>query len=78
MSGTVWGRRFAGRESLPALERYNASIGEDVFLLEAELAASRAYARALTSAGVLKGEEAAAVLEGLDAVARRVAAGEDL
>jgi argininosuccinate lyase len=78
MSGTVWGRRFAARKGLPALESYNASIGEDAFLLEAELAASRAYALALSSAGVLDGEEAAAVLRGLAAVARRVAAGEDL
>jgi argininosuccinate lyase len=78
MSGTVWGRRFAARQRLPALESYNASIGEDAFLLEAELAASRAYALALRSAGVLDGEEAAAVLRGLAAVARRAAAGEDL
>jgi len=78
MSGTVWDRRFAARKGLPVLESYNASIGEDAFLLEAELAASRAYALALRSAGVLTGEEAAAVLRGLAAVARRAAAGEDL
>jgi argininosuccinate lyase len=78
MSGTVWGRRFAGRAGVPALELYNASIGEDAFLMEAELAASRAYALGLATAGVLNGGEAAAVLKGLAAVARRVAAGEDL
>ena len=78
MSGTVWGRRFAARKRLPALDSFNASIGEDAFLLEAELAASRAYALALGPAGILSGEEAAAVLRGLAAVARRAAAGEDL
>jgi len=77
MSGTVWGRRFAARKRLPALDSFNASIGEDAFLLEAELAASRAYALALGPAGILSGEEAAAVLRGLAAVARRAAAGED-
>ncbi len=78
MSGRVWERRFAGRESVPALERFNASIGDDAFLFRAEMDASRAYALALSSAGVLDGGEAAAVLRGLAAVARRVAAGEDL
>lgn len=78
MSGKVWERRFAGRKAVPALESYNASIGEDAFLLNAEMDASRAYALALSSAGVLDGEEAAAVLRGLAAVSRRLAAGEDL
>ncbi|MDD8014589.1 MAG: argininosuccinate lyase [Acidobacteriota bacterium] len=78
MSATVWSRRFAGRKDIPALSRYNASIVEDAFLLEAELAASRAYARALAAAGVLKEGEAGAIQEGLEAVARRIAAGEDL
>jgi len=78
MSGKVWDRRFAGRKAVPALESYNASIGEDAFLLRAEMDASRAYALALSSAGVLDGGEAAAVLRGLAAVSRRLAAGEDL
>ena len=78
MSGKVWGKRFAGRAAVPALERYNASIGEDAFLLQAEMEASRAYALGLSSAGVLDGDEAAAVLRGLAAVGRRLAAGEDL
>ncbi|HOW85532.1 MAG TPA: argininosuccinate lyase [Candidatus Aminicenantes bacterium] len=78
MSGKVWGKRFAGRTAVPALERYNASIGEDAFLLQAEMEASRAYALGLSSAGVLDGDEAAAVLRGLAAVGRRLAAGEDL
>ncbi len=78
MSGRVWGRRFAGRQDVPALERYNASIGEDAFLLGAEMAASRAYALALAQAGVLSGAELTALLKGLIAVERRVTAGEDL
>lgn len=78
MSGRVWGRRFAARRDVPALEHFNASIGEDAFLLGAELAASRAYALALARAGVLDGGELAALLKGLIAVEKRVAAGEDL
>ena len=49
---TPWGGRF---QSAPAelMERFNASIGFDRKLLEADIAGSVAYARALQRAGVL-------------------------
>ncbi len=45
-SGTS-GRRAGG--PLRALDRFNASIGQDLFLAEAEIAASAAYARACSA-----------------------------
>ncbi len=78
MTRTVWERRFGGREAVPALEAFNASIGSDVFLLDAELKATGAYARALKRAGMVSAAERDAILSGLERVAERVAAGENL
>jgi argininosuccinate lyase len=78
MTATLWDKRFDGREAVPLLERFNASIGEDAFLLGAEIRASAAYARGLFTAGILSDKELAAVLDGLAAVERRAARGEDL
>ncbi len=71
MSSTIWGRRFAGREQVPVLERFNSSIAADSFLLGPELRASAAYARALGGAGVLKAGEMESMLKGLAAVEDR-------
>jgi len=71
MSPTVWESRFAGRETVSILERFNASIAADAFLLGAELRASSAYARALYSAGLLTKKELASILGGLAAVEER-------
>jgi argininosuccinate lyase len=62
---TMWSGRF--REPLnPAFERWQRSFGFDWRLLRHELAASRAHARALKTAGVLSSEELISILEGLD------------
>ena len=71
MSATVWGPRFEGRESVPILDRYNASTEADAFLFGAELRASSAYARALWTAGQLTKKELASILGGLAAVEER-------
>jgi argininosuccinate lyase len=74
----VWDRRFAGRREDPRLEAFNASIREDAFLAGAEIAASRAYARALRRAGILSAKEAAVLDRGLARVKKRIDGGEDL
>jgi len=71
VSPTVWGQRFEGRESVPILERFNASIGADAFLFDAELRASSAYARALRTAGLIAKQELASILGGLAVVEER-------
>jgi argininosuccinate lyase len=71
MSRTVWGKRFEGRETVPVLERFNASISADSFLFSYEVRASSAFARALRSAGALSEEDLASILAGLAAVERR-------
>ena len=64
---TPWGGRF---QSAPAalMERFNASIGFDRKLLEADVAGSVAYARALQRAGVLSAGELEQIEAGLKQV----------
>ncbi len=63
----LWGGRFSG--STDALMRkFNDSIYFDVRLWEADIAGSRAYARALARAGVISGEEADILQDGLDEI----------
>ncbi len=63
----LWGGRFSG--STDALMRkFNDSIYFDVRLWEADIAGSRAYARALARAGVISGEEADILQAGLDEI----------
>jgi argininosuccinate lyase len=71
MSRTVWEKRFQGREAVPALERFNASISADAFLFEHEVRASSAYAQGLRAAGALGEEEFTSILAGLAAVEAR-------
>ena len=68
---TPWGGRF---QSAPAelMERFNASIGFDRKLLEADIAGSVAYARALQRADVLSAGELAANRSGAKAGAGRI------
>jgi len=73
----VWSRRLAGPRD-PLFEVFNASIVEDRFLAEAEVAASAAYARALARASVLTAAELELILVGLERVRGRIAFGEDL
>ena len=61
----MWSGRF--RQPLdPEFERWQRSFPFDQRLLQEEIAASRAHAKALLAAGVLSGEEYAAMLRGLE------------
>jgi len=68
----MWAGRF--REPLePAFERWQRSFPFDQRLLPEELAASRAYARALEQAGALSGEETKTILGGLEQIGKKAA-----
>ena len=75
-SGThkLWGGRFAGGPS-PLLDAINRSIGTDFRLWPHDVRLSRAWALALSKAGVFTAEEAEQLRSGLDRVAMRIAAG---
>jgi argininosuccinate lyase len=68
----MWSGRF--RQSLdPAFEQWQRSFEFDVRLLECELEASAAHARALMQPGVLSPEELESVLHGLDQIGDQAA-----
>jgi len=68
----MWSGRF--RQSLnPEFENWQRSFEFDCRLLECELEASAAHARALGKAGVLSADELAKVLDGLEQIGERVA-----
>ncbi|HLA40500.1 MAG TPA: argininosuccinate lyase, partial [Candidatus Glassbacteria bacterium] len=69
-----WGGRFSGGMDR-LMERYNASISFDRRLWREDIEGSRAYAEALKRAGVLSGQECAALLKGLAEVAAEIEAG---
>ncbi len=75
-SGThkLWGGRFAGGPS-PLLDAINRSIGTDFRLWPHDVRLSRAWALALSKAGVFTAEEAEQLRSGLDRVAMRIADG---
>ena len=72
-SQKAWGGRFAA-DTDALMERFNASIGFDRKLLEVDVTASVAHARALQRAGVLSEEELAEILAGLEQVRRELGA----
>jgi len=74
MSGSekLWDARFSGRPD-GLMDRFNASIGFDRRLAEVDVAGSVVYARALERAGVLTGEEADQIVEGLRQIREEVA-----
>jgi argininosuccinate lyase len=68
----MWSGRF--RQPLdPQFETWQRSFEFDCRLLECELDASAAHARALEKAGVLSADELTKVLDGLDEIGERVA-----
>jgi argininosuccinate lyase len=68
----MWSGRF--RQPLdPAFEKWQRSFEFDCRLLECELEASAAHARALNQAGVLSGEELNRILQGLEQIGERAA-----
>ena len=65
--GKLWGGRFRAQTDA-LMERFNASIGFDQRLYEADIRGSQAYARALAGAGVLTPAEAEQIVTGLEQV----------
>jgi argininosuccinate lyase len=69
-----WSDRF--EQGLhPMIERFNASIGFDLELLQEDLDGSVAHARMLGRCGVISGAEADQLIEGLEQVRAEAAAG---
>ena len=68
----MWSGRFRAPLD-PAFEQWQRSFEFDCRLLECELEASAAHARALTQAGVLSAEELDAVLHGLEQIGEQAA-----
>lgn len=71
----LWGGRFNAK-SAAIMDAVNRSIGIDFRLWPFDVQLSKAWAVALSDAGVLTLEESDAIGAGLDAVGRRLAAGE--
>ena len=65
--GKLWGGRFSG-EIDPLMDEFNASIGVDIALWEADIRGSIAYARALYRAGILTEEERDDIIIGLERI----------
>ncbi|MFM2158159.1 MAG: argininosuccinate lyase, partial [Cyanobacteriota bacterium] len=73
-TSSTWSQRF--EQGLhPAIERFNASIGFDITLLQEDLDGSIAHARMLASTGVLTADEAERLVGGLEQVRSEAAAG---
>jgi argininosuccinate lyase len=73
-TASTWSQRF--EQGLhPAIERFNASIGFDIGLLQQDLDGSVAHARMLGRCGVVSEAEAAAIVDGLEAIRAEAAAG---
>jgi argininosuccinate lyase len=73
-SHKLWGGRFAAGPS-PLLEQVNRSIGVDFRLWPFDIRLSKAWAEALGAAGVIPEAESRILVQGLEAVSRRLAAG---
>src|SRR6266850_1511444 len=63
----LWQGRFE-EESDPVFEKMNRSLGVDAVLLEVDIRASRAHARALLRCGILSQEEWKAIDQGLEQI----------
>ena len=74
VSKKLWGGRFTGKTD-PLMEQFNASIGFDRQLWQADIRGSQAYARALGRAGLLTELEVEQLVTGLDQVAEEWAQG---
>jgi len=73
-SASTWSQRF--EQGLhPAIERFNASIGFDITLLQQDLDGSVAHARMLGSCGVIGKAEADQIVAGLETIRAEAAAG---
>lgn len=74
MTNKLWGGRFTGPTD-PLMEQFNASIGFDKRLWQADIQGSQAYSRALVRAAILTPAEADQIIAGLEQVADEWAAG---
>ena len=70
----TWSDRF-DQGLHPAIERFNASIGFDITLLQEDLDGSIAHARMLADCGVITAEEATQLCRGLETIRSEAAAG---
>ena len=74
-SSSGWSDRF--EEGLhPSIERFNASIGFDITLLQQDLDGSVAHARMLGRCELISLQESEQLIEGLETIRREAAAGE--
>jgi argininosuccinate lyase len=73
-SHKLWGGRFSAGPS-PLLEQVNRSIGVDFRLWPFDIRLSQAWAEALGAAGVIPVEESGILVQGLEAVSRRLTGG---
>jgi argininosuccinate lyase len=74
-TASTWSQRF--EQGLhPAIERFNASIGFDIALLQQDLDGSIAHARMLGRCGVITEAEADQLIAGLETVRAEAARGE--
>ena len=73
-SHKLWGGRFTTGPS-PLLEQVNRSIGVDFRLWPFDIRLSQAWAEALGAASVIPDAESRVLVQGLEAVSRRLAAG---
>ncbi len=74
MSTKLWGGRFTGATD-PLMEKFNASIGFDYRLWQADIEASKAYARALARVGIVTDAEMEEMGTGLETVGTEWASG---
>ena len=74
-SGSGWSDRF--EEGLhPSIERFNASIGFDITLLQQDLDGSVAHARMLGRCELISTQESEQLIEGLETIRREAVAGD--
>ena len=74
-SGSGWSDRF--EEGLhPSIERFNASIGFDITLLQQDLDGSVAHARMLGRCELISLQESEQLIEGLETIRREAVAGD--
>ena len=71
----MWGGRFSTKPA-ELMQAINVSIGFDKRLWRQDLAGSRAHAAMLRDQKIISGDDAAAILGGLDEIAREIEAGD--
>ncbi|RVE64041.1 hypothetical protein OJAV_G00142220 [Oryzias javanicus] len=63
----LWGGRFVG-DTDPIMEKFNASIGYDQRMWDADIRGSKAYVKALEKAQLVSSEEMEQILRGMDQI----------